>query len=747
MARDEAQKSGKFHSLFGFDPVDLFGPGEADYLTFPRDRPEGGPQVDIDEHILNYLGIPMAKPRTSDPPGTKASPRPYKPLRRRSPFEFQQEDIEDIFRENQPERFDPMETVPRGDRTPIALADASGSMPTRIDLGGMPGPRGGGERTRIDLGNVQDLAVGNAVNRDAKRDREDVVEVPGMALGMGREALGQAMLMGQGDDVEAWFTGRNPDDIRRERNAFADENRLAANGAFAGGMLTGGFAPRVIKALAGAAKPQQLDDMPPRTEPDLRQAMRSADEIDMASRPADAQRDAIERLLSNPEARAEVRGQPLELSPADMFMMTAGGPESGTPGAPEISAEEQALRAMSPTDALQFGQQLQAATPVSDEQRAQNLRTTGRDLLSVTPGPGNVMAAQDAVEGSGRAWDAIGAGDARGGLMEAALAALAGVGAVTGLPTSRAAGQAAKAGRDTANVFLPLPPGSRKADAVLADRQEGRALRDIYREHGLTVGPDGTVRREIPDAAMKVDQAKLQPGAEMELGELVQHPKLFEHLPEYARKPVRILDSRQHNDHQLARTQRDELGGQRLEITENGDLRPGLAKMMQYEIARDRQLPAPLYHGTNAIPEGVDKAVQAFREAPVSGRGDLDALAAYVDKLMGVKEDYTGLLGIADPKKHNQITKTQYAKSAGNVDSRVVTGRATMSDDELARLWPYSPGAPYSQKKPGKRVPDWEDMFVLPPEKATGEDLMEFLRSWRQYGAGRAPGGRKGWSD
>lgn len=108
---------------------------------------------------------------------------------------------------------------------------------------------------------------------------------------------------------------------------------------------------------------------------------------------------------------------------------------------------------MSPMDALKIRQELAAKQTVTPEQASANRWTTGKDALSVTPIIGQAMSAYDAGQGAGQAYDAFSQGEVKKGLLASALTALSGIGAVTGLPFGRMAGNAAKAGKDTASAF------------------------------------------------------------------------------------------------------------------------------------------------------------------------------------------------------------------------------------------------------------------------------------------------------
>jgi hypothetical protein len=142
------------------------------------------------------------------------------------------------------------------------------------------------------------------------------------------------------------------------------------------------------------------------------------------------------------------------------------------------SDEEQALRELSPIDAL--ARSLETPPRMENYQRGQNSLRTAEDILSMIPGPGNVIAARDAFQGAEDAGKAFGAGDTRGGLLNAALAALSGVGAVVGLPTSRMARDAAREGSRTARIFAG--PEAKTADRGALDRAKDMRARGADRD-------------------------------------------------------------------------------------------------------------------------------------------------------------------------------------------------------------------------------------------------------------------------
>lgn len=121
-----------------------------------------------------------------------------------------------------------------------------------------------------------------------------------------------------------------------------------------------------------------------------------------------------------------------------------------------LSPEEQYLQSLSPTDAYRMTAELDANRQVSPEQASANRQRNLRDLLSIIPGPGNVIAAEDATQSFGDAADYAQEGRYGRAALMGGLGLLSGFGAVTGLPTGRLAGVAAKDANRTLNVGVKL---------------------------------------------------------------------------------------------------------------------------------------------------------------------------------------------------------------------------------------------------------------------------------------------------
>ena len=131
--------------------------------------------------------------------------------------------------------------------------------------------------------------------------------------------------------------------------------------------------------------------------------------------------------------------------------------------------EQDPFEGMSPIDRLKLRMSLANQETVSPEQRAKNLRQTGEEALGVLPVIGNAIAARDAYTGAGEAYDAFSQGDYKRGGIAGLMAAMSGVGAVTGLPVGKTAASVAKDGSRTLNIFAG--PTAKTADKAALAKQ------------------------------------------------------------------------------------------------------------------------------------------------------------------------------------------------------------------------------------------------------------------------------------
>lgn len=196
---------------------------------------------------------------------------------------------------------------------------------------------------------------------------------------------------------------------------------------------------------------------------------------------------------------------------------------------PPLSPEELAYAEMNPVDAYKLSAELQTAQKVPPEQAAANRKQNARDALSIIPGPGNYIAAEDAITGAKDARESFGAGKYKQGTLQAALAALSGLGAVTGLPTGKMAGRAAKGASSRTNIFAgPMAKtADQKALATAQDMAAAGVGRDvIWEQTGWFKGADGKWRFEIDDSAARKLQGEEYSGGGITTFKGLEHPEL-----------------------------------------------------------------------------------------------------------------------------------------------------------------------------------------------------------------------------
>lgn len=219
---------------------------------------------------------------------------------------------------------------------------------------------------------------------------------------------------------------------------------------------------------------------------------------------------------------------------------------NGSPPAPgpmgRIIGDADPFAGLSPVDALKLSVELRNKQRVSPEQATANQQQNLRDLLSIVPGPGNVIAAEDAVTQGGEAAGAFGEGRYGKAAMHGGLSALSAFGAFTGLPTGRMAGSAARGASNRTNIFAG--PMAKTADhAALAKAQEmatsGVGRDAIHAQTGWHQGVDGKWRFEIDDSSMgvKIPQ-NADSGSYHAYPKAIEHQPLFDAYPEMTRNRI-----------------------------------------------------------------------------------------------------------------------------------------------------------------------------------------------------------------
>jgi len=388
------------------------------------------------------------------------------------------------------------------------------------------------------------------------------------------------------------------------------------------------------------------------------------------------------------------------------------------------------------TDPIEIERLRVAARGTNDPaQMARNAETNRAFALDNTPVLGNLRAAGRAYDAAGEFTDAAHYGHRdrkRRAMVDFALE-LPGV--LSPLPWGRRARDVAEAGHDTANVLIPAlegPATMRARDMRDSGIQPGR----IWSETQRTIAPDGSVRREVRDQAMRV-RDDLRPGDIETLDRTISHPALMDAFPQLGSRPVRITDEFDAMGNPVRRTNIH--GG--FEINPRGDVRRDLAKLLQYEVNKEAGLAQPLRHGVGALERGLDNARLRADALENIAPADRAAVDLYLDNLREAQDQFQQLRLHDSYKRQgarSEPAATVGKRNAGNLDAAAARARATI-DPEALKQWPYK------RDMPGGKLAAFDDAFALPPNDMDGAALLDFIRRWERYGSGRgkyARGGR-----
>lgn len=401
------------------------------------------------------------------------------------------------------------------------------------------------------------------------------------------------------------------------------------------------------------------------------------------------------------------------------------------------AADGGAVDALSPVDSLRLRQELAAKERPTDQQRAKSGLNTIHEVAGMLPVTGNAMAAADAYEAGGDALKAARRGKWGEAAWNAGTAALSGVGAVSPLPWSARAGKAAKLAKDTANVFIPVEEG-KLSEMARRLRERGAPNEVVHAETGLLFGPDGSLRRVLDDSRMDLDFS-YKPGDKTTVGAFVDHPTLFREMPGLANRVVNVTDKL--DSHSVARGQprgiaRTDPATGDFEISTSGlDPHADMAKLLQYDI-NDRVGFSPA--GRHNFQDQIGDINLAQANATLADT-DPQVISAYVRAMQRPKD--IAAEGLRKGHRFKDLGRGITDKVAGSVDAKAVKGMVQMPGS--AKEYPYAPRPPWMRGT--YKNPDFEDMTVLPPAKATRDDWAQFLNDWYSYGSGRpkfANGGR-----
>jgi hypothetical protein len=269
-------------------------------------------------------------------------------------------------------------------------------------------------------------------------------------------------------------------------------------------------------------------------------------------------------------------------------------------------------------------------------------------------------------------------------------------------------------------------------------RDSGLPMDRIWKESQRAIDPAGTVRREVPDFSMAVRE-DLKPGDMMRVGDAVKHPALSNAYPQLFEQPMIVTDAVDRFGKPIVRTIPGSGGG--MQLNPSGNVRRALAKLFQYGVNAESNLAQPLRHGKIDLERGLDSARMRADALDPADRTSVDA---YLDQLAEARENYTNRLQLdqySGQGGRSEAANALAGKNAGNVDARIAQARANFDQNDL-KTPPYrrNRNAPISE-----RIPNFEDIYSLPPEGMEGVDLQRFIDQWHRYGSGRgkfARGGR-----
>lgn len=403
--------------------------------------------------------------------------------------------------------------------------------------------------------------------------------------------------------------------------------------------------------------------------------------------------------------------------------MGIGGGQTGGKGSRGISEEELFL-ARDPLDELR---RTVNVGDIPEAKRGEQQRENLEALLSIVPVVGNVISGKDAIYSGKDALDAFAAGDMKGGAINTGLTGLNAAGAVLGLPVGKAAKQAAKAGKDSVNVFVPSENDS-AASIAREMRESGKSNPDVWKDTGRVFSAEGGLRRELSDSPLEVALAKLNTSEAVPLRDAVKHPELLERMPELGNIGVKkggFLPTGE-----PLRTARTDAQGTLIMPDSEPTAKSNMAKLLQYTIGEQAGFAPAMRHGVdnmrNDLAGTASKAASARYETPK----DLEALAGYLSRL----DDMRTLLDRSSGSKFGSNLVT--ARSAGNVEAKQAQMRAGRSPEELARSYPYARNQS-GAKRGAERPAAYEHLLPLLRLNASPEEVRANIANWYKLGSGR----------
>lgn len=346
------------------------------------------------------------------------------------------------------------------------------------------------------------------------------------------------------------------------------------------------------------------------------------------------------------------------------------------------------------------------------EQAAENRQRSAIELASNLPGPGNVLAAKEAWDASGRGGEALLRGAVRDAAAEYANMGLNIWGAVTGRPSSRAAGDAAQGASTRANTFIPVTQ-PRATQIAKESQAAGEPSQLLYENTGTTFAPDGTLRRVLSDAPMQYDPKAVQSyGTGKTIGDVVEHPELFDKFPGMDKLPVTVVPG-------AGPASRGPAGGVLL-FKDNPDNSAEMLKSLQYKVSEQSGFGKAFTHD---FPRNIEYLENVIKRAENLGT---DAGKLYA---ANIRQKVNEALQLANRAGDVRASQKMNPRVLGNIDTKMT--RHQWKDPSSANL----DLDPYQLGQNGRGIN--RDSVIVVPQVGNDTVLNEFVERWRKHGTGR----------
>ena len=415
-----------------------------------------------------------------------------------------------------------------------------------------------------------------------------------------------------------------------------------------------------------------------------------------------------------------------------------------------VVSELDSVAGKSPFDTYRMNAELLNNQKLTSEQIAENKKKNLRDLGYMTPIIGNVMSAMDIPNNLYDVKSAVKSGNEQSQHESMANLLLSAIGAGSLPIIGSMSGTAGKAAKDSLNVFVPVEGGSTVSMASQLFNR-GPSLRnlnrnssdvndELFRNLRMFFGPEGRLKREIPDQAAKLRKLRVySPGDEVPLGEVLAHKKLFAERPDLARTPVEFTRARSNDGRPVARLSDD---GETFEITAGVGSKwtsESLLKLLQYKIGGKAGFSPASRDSLNSRLKDIDDAIVNVTKGVEEGTISSDIASAYTSPLISLRHEVDAAL-TGDPLISKLLRDAGY--SADRMPAKSDTRRA-VNDFLFERLAGNREVAKVKARarEDNKKYPyagdNIDEMIVLPPSDLRGFDLADFLAMWRGYGQGR----------